>query len=105
MIRYGDLLFSGPMSELVSRAGGCIEAQPEHVADVARLGRLSFRPGVGRFLCVRKMCSSTLPASQAADVNRAAAEAGMTLSALRPRNASLEDVFLRMTGEPREASA
>ena len=39
------------------------------------------------------------PASLAADVNRAAAEAGVALSALRPHTASLEEVFLRMTGE------
>jgi hypothetical protein len=32
-------------------------------------------------------------------VNRAAAEAGITLRALRPLEASLEEVFLRMTGE------
>ena len=38
------------------------------------------------------------PASQAAEVNRAAAEAGITLRALRPREASLEEIFLRMTG-------
>ena len=38
------------------------------------------------------------PASQATEVNRAAAEAGITLRALRPREASLEEIFLRMTG-------
>ena len=38
------------------------------------------------------------PASQAAAVNRVAAEAGITLRALRPREASLEEIFLRMTG-------
>ena len=104
VIRYGDLLFSGPMSELVSRAGGCIEAQPEHLSDVTRLAELL--ASRGWTVSVRE--SDVLvdaPASQSADVNRAAAEAGMTLCALRPRNASLEDVFLRMTGEPQEAPA
>jgi hypothetical protein len=38
------------------------------------------------------------PVSQSAAVNRAAAEVGITLRALRPREASLEEVFLRMTG-------
>jgi ABC-2 type transport system ATP-binding protein len=104
VIRYGELLFSGPMSELVSRAGGCIEAQPEHIADVARLAELLTSRGWTVSLREGDVIVDA-PASQAADVNRAAAEAGMTLCALRPRNASLEDVFLRMTGEPREASA
>jgi len=39
------------------------------------------------------------PASASADVNRAAAEAGITLSALRPHSISLEEIFLRMTGD------
>jgi len=104
VIRYGELLFSGPTSELVARAGGCIEAQPEHIADLARLGALLASRGWK--VSVREGdVIVDAPASQAADVNRAAAEAGMTLCALRPRNASLEDVFLRMTGEPREAPA
>jgi hypothetical protein len=38
------------------------------------------------------------PVSRSADVNRAAAEAGIVLRVLRPREASLEEVFLRMTG-------
>ena len=104
VIRNGDLLFCGPMSELVSQAGGCIEAQPEHVADVARLADLLASRGWK--VSVREgQVLVDAPASQAADVNRAAAEAGMTLRALRPCDASLEDVFLRMTGEPQEASA
>jgi ABC-2 type transport system ATP-binding protein len=104
VIRYGDLLFSGPVSELVSRAGGCIEAKPEHIADVPRLGALLSSRGWTVSMREEDVLVDA-PASQAADVNRAAAEAGMTLSALRPRNAGLEDVFLHMTGEPREASA
>ncbi len=104
VVRYGDLLFSGPMSELVSRAGGCIEAQPEHIADVARLADLLASRGWTVSMREGDVLVDA-PASQAADVNRAATEAGMTLCALRSRNASLEDVFLRMTGEPREALA
>ena len=47
----------------------------------------------------RRTCASSAPASQSAEVNRAAADAGITLRALQPREASLEEVFLRMTGE------
>jgi ABC-2 type transport system ATP-binding protein len=104
VIRYGELLFLGPMNEFVSQAGGCIEAQPEHIADLARLADLL--TSRGWTVSVREAdVLVDAPASQAADVNRAAAEAGMTLCALRTRNASLEDVFLRMTAEPQEAPA
>jgi ABC-2 type transport system ATP-binding protein len=104
VIRYGVLLFCGAVSELVARAGGCIEARPEHVADLARLAALL--TSRGWTVSVREAdVLVDAPAAQAADVNRAAAAAGVTLSALRPRNASLEDVFLRMTAEPQEATA
>jgi ABC-2 type transport system ATP-binding protein len=104
VIRYGDLLFSGPMAELVARAGGAIEATPESAADLVRLAELLRSRGWS--VSVRETdVVVDGPASQAADVNRAAAEAGVTLSALRPRSASLEDVFLNMTAEPQETSA
>ena len=40
VIRHGELLFSGPLDELVGRAGECIEAVPEFPGDVGRLGEL-----------------------------------------------------------------
>ncbi len=104
VIRSGVLLFCGAVSELVARAGGCIEAQPEHVADLARLAELLASHGWA--VSVREAdVLVDAPAAQAADVNRAAAAAGVTLSALRSRNASLEDVFLSMTAAPQEAPA
>ena len=39
------------------------------------------------------------PAERAADISRALAEAGIYLRELRPRENSLEDVFLEITGE------
>ncbi len=98
VIRYGELLFSGPLDELVGQAGECIETVPEFPGDIGRLGELLSSKGWKTTVHDQGVCVST-PASQAADVNRAAAEAGITLSALRPQSASLEEVFLRMTGE------
>ena len=40
VIRYGELLYSGPLSDLVGRAGECIETVPEHLHDIRRLGEL-----------------------------------------------------------------
>ena len=37
MIRYGELLYSGPLEALVARAGECIEAAPELPGDLGRL--------------------------------------------------------------------
>jgi ABC-2 type transport system ATP-binding protein len=98
VIRYGELLFSGPLSDLVSRAGECIETVPEHRADVGRLRELLTARG-WQATATDEEVHVSAPVSQAADVNRAAADAGITLRALRPLEASLEEVFLRMTGE------
>ena len=40
VIRYGELLFSGPLDDLVGQAGECIETVPEYPGDVGRLGEL-----------------------------------------------------------------
>jgi ABC-2 type transport system ATP-binding protein len=98
VIRYGELLFSGPLGELVKQAGECIEAVPEFPEDLVRLGGLMADLGWETSVAAGQLCVMA-PTARAADVNRAAAKAGITLSALRPREASLEEVFLRMTGE------
>ena len=98
MIRYGELLYSGPLSDLVGQAGECIETVPEHPHDVGRLGELLASKGWKTTVHDEDVRVSA-PASASADVNRAAAEAGITLSALRPHAVSLEEIFLRMTGE------
>ena len=98
VIRYGELLFSGPLGELVGRAGECIEAVPERLEDLEKLDQAMAGMGWETSVSAAQVCVIA-SAGRAADVNRAAARAGITLSALRPREASLEEVFLRMTGE------
>jgi len=98
VIRYGELLYSGPLETLVTQAGECIEAAPELPGDLGRLTELLSARGWQATMREQDVHVGA-PASQAAAVNRAAAEAGITLRALRPREASLEEVFLRMTGE------
>jgi len=98
VIRYGELLFWGPLSDLVSQAGECIETVPEYPGDIGRLTELLTARG-WKATAHEEEVRVSAPVSQAADVNRAAADAGITLRALRPLEASLEEVFLRMTGE------
>ena len=98
IISYGRLLFSGPLIDLVAQAGECIETVPEYPQDVGRLAEFLVSRG-WKATAYDEEVRVVAPVSQAAAVNRAAAEAGITLRALRPREASLEEVFLRMTGE------
>ena len=97
IIRYGELLFSGPLEDLVSKAGESIETVPEHLADVAQLEQ-ALRARGWKATIVQNEVHVSAPISRSPEVNRAATEAGITLRALRPREASLEEVFLRMTG-------
>jgi ABC-2 type transport system ATP-binding protein len=97
IVRFGQLLFSGPLADLVSRAGESIEIAPEHPADVDGLAE-TLRAGGWKASVVLDEVHVSAPVSRSADVNRAAAEAGIVLRVLRPREASLEEVFLRMTG-------
>jgi ABC-2 type transport system ATP-binding protein len=98
VVRYGELLFSGPLADLVAQAGECIEAVPEHQQDAGRLAESLVARGWKATLRGENVHVAA-PVSEAADVNRAATQAGITLRALRPQEASLEEVFLRMTGE------
>jgi ABC-2 type transport system ATP-binding protein len=99
VIRYGDLLYSGPLATLVTQAGECIAAAPEYPDDATLLSEVLSRRG-WRVGVYDGEVQVTEPATLAAEVNRAAAKAGITLRSLRVKEASLEDVFLRMTGEP-----
>jgi len=97
VIKFGELLFSGPTSELVQRADAHIDIRPERANDVASLHQSLAANGwavsvEGDYLRV------VAAHDQAADLNRAAAGAGMTLSSIVAVQTSLEDVFLAMTG-------
>ena len=95
VVRFGELLFSGPIGDLVGRAGGRVRVRPEDDADASRLRSVLADAGwqVGDDLVVH-----TEP-EQAAAINRAAADAGVTLRELAITRDSLEDVFLTMTGD------
>jgi ABC-2 type transport system ATP-binding protein len=97
VIRYGELLYSGPLADLVAQAGEAIEVVPEFPADLVHLGQLLVDSGWTAVVREGDVHISA-QASLAADVNRLAAAAGITLRELRLHEASLEEVFLRLTG-------
>jgi len=102
MIRRGRLLFQGHVTELVAAADPRIVIAPERDADAGRLAEvlrghgLAVEPepasGGGR-LAVHA------PEGLAADLNRIAMTAGLALRELRVHRRSLEETFLRATGE------
>lgn len=100
VIRFGVLVFSGPVEDLLERAETVIEADPEEDADRGRLAELLRADGwqVEMDPAGRVPLRITAHGDRAAQMNRAAAAAGITLRALSVRRDSLEDVFLQMTG-------
>lgn len=97
VIRYGELIFSGPMVEIMKRTRAHIDIAAEHHEDNARLLAALVEEGwsvtdLGDGLRVET------EAARAADLNRAAMAAGITLSRLVVAQDNLEEIFLAMTG-------
>ncbi len=97
VIRFGELIFSGPMSEVMRRTREHIDIAAERpgehgpLRDVLTAGGWSVS-AIGDGLRV------AAGADRAADLNRAAAAAGVTLSRLVVAQDNLEEIFLAMTG-------
>jgi ABC-2 type transport system ATP-binding protein len=96
VIRLGELMFSGPLSDLMAQAGEHIDLSSEHQSDLQRLAELYAGHGWKAELQNGGLMVHA-PQQAAADLNRVASEAGIVLKSLRPSRDSLESVFLRMT--------
>lgn len=97
VVRFGELVYSGGLDELMARAAEHVVATPDHEADLGHLADVYRSHGwdverVGPSLSVR------VGADFAVGINALAIEHGVILRELRPVQQSLEDVFLDMTG-------
>jgi ABC-2 type transport system ATP-binding protein len=97
VIRFGELVFSGPMTEVLKRTREHIDIAPEHAADMGRLQAALSSAGWA-VTAGDDVLRVAAGADRAADLNRAAAGAGITLSRLIVTQDSLEEIFLAMTG-------
>jgi ABC-2 type transport system ATP-binding protein len=97
IVRFGRLVFAGPIGELLARTAAHIDFAPEHAGDSSRL--LDVLRTAGWHVEVRDDGLRAVGASgRAAELNRAAAAAGVTLTRLLEAQDSLEQQFLDMTG-------
>ncbi len=97
VIGFGEMLFSGPLSELTTRTSAHVRLAPELDRDAARLAEILHVHGYK----VHRTNGDLLVdagAAAAAEVNRIAAQGGITLRMLSAHEETLEEVFLRMTG-------
>ncbi len=97
VIRFGELVFSGPMAEVMKRTREHIDIAAEHAADMGRL-EAALVAGGWSVSAVDDVLRVAAGASRAADLNRAATTAGITLSRLVVAQDNLEEIFLEMTG-------
>lgn len=98
VVRFGTLVFSGPIGELMARTETHVDVAAEHAdADAALADALT----AAGWTCARRADAVRVAAGRAdaADINRAAAAAGITLRRLEVVQGSLEQVFLQLTGE------
>ena len=98
VIRFGKLIFAGPLADLLGKTSQYVDVAPEHAADAELLHGLLELQGwplvaVGGVIRVDARIEDS-PA-----INRAATAGGVTLRLLTAGQGTLEDVFLRITGD------
>ena len=104
VIRAGNLVFSGPTVELLARAASWVSVTAEFDRDSAHLAAALSAEG---WQCRDEGpdVRVTADAGDAAEINRVAARAGITLRRLNVEQQSLEQVFLALTASPEPAAA
>ena len=98
VVRFGTLVFSGPIGDLLARTRAHIDIRAEHPDDHARL--LAALTDAGWAVTTEgDVLRVVADGSRAAELNRAAASAGFTLAGIAVVQDSLEQIFLEMTGQ------
>ena len=98
VVRFGELMFSGPIGDLMARTRAHIEIRAEDDEDHHRLVEALTAAG----WAVTKegdLLRVVAEPTRAGELNRAAGAAGVTLSRLLVVHDSLEEIFLEMTGQ------
>ncbi|WP_458248478.1 ABC transporter ATP-binding protein [Streptomyces sp. MAI_2237] len=98
VIRFGHLIYSGPVTDLLARASRRIEIAAEHARDTSSLRALLTADGWQVQHTSEGRLSVVADERQGADLNRLAARGGITLASMTPVRGSLEEIFLEMTG-------
>ncbi len=96
VIRFGELLFAGPLGELLAQEQRYVDVEPDDPADLPRLAEGLRLAG---FEAERENGGYRVQAepTESGQLNRIAGDAGVLLRRIEPRSETLEDVFLRMT--------
>jgi ABC-2 type transport system ATP-binding protein len=96
LINEGRLAFQGPISDLVNNSHATLLAAGETRADLDVIAAVARRLGIGAEVVDSHVRIDD--AGVAAELNRAAMKAGVTLTELSVQRATLEESFLAVTG-------
>jgi len=98
MLREGKVIFTGKTSELLAAQQPVVVAKPEHMNDLNKLAEIA--KSLGHQASVLDDAVHVKGEKNfAAELNKGAFAAGITLASLAPIQASLEETFFEMTGE------
>ncbi|WP_331724297.1 ATP-binding cassette domain-containing protein (plasmid) [Streptomyces longwoodensis] len=98
VIRFGHLVYSGPVTDLLARTEKRIEISAEHERDTSSLLALLSADGWQVEHTPEGRLSVIADERSGAELNRCAARGGITLTSMTPVRGSLEEIFLHMTG-------
>ena len=98
MLRKGEIVFAGPIGELMAQQQPTIIAKSLNHSDLARIVEISEK--AGHHAVIRNDSVHILAEMDWAPVlNKAAFDAGITLAQLAPQLPNLEETFFEMTGD------
>lgn len=97
LINQGRLIFQGTADELLDRSSSTLFARPEHAGDLGRLAEAFRAKGLAPLVSEGAVELSVSGDACAADVNRVAQMAGITLTHLATVTPRLEEVFFELT--------
>lgn len=98
VVRFGTLVFSGPIGDLLARTRSHLDIRAERVDDHPRL-EAALTDGGWAVTTDGDHLRVVADGTRAAELNRAAASAGFTLAGIAVVQDSLEQIFLEMTGQ------
>jgi ABC-2 type transport system ATP-binding protein len=101
MIDHGHIVFQGNVAELLAAQRSELLATPEHARDLPGLAELCLAADKAARID-GELVRVQAPADWAAELNRRAMSASITLRGLTERRASLEDAFFSITEQPAE---
>ena len=98
MLRKGEIVFAGPIGELMTKQQPTIIAKSLNHADLSKIAEIAEKSG--HHAVIRNDSVHILaPMDWAPILNKAAFDAGITLAQLAPQLPNLEETFFEMTGD------